>query len=315
MAGMSCARTGAPARAGAGGGRRRWRTAGLAKAKEGGKEGGAYDVVLSSGFLAFANHAGFLKVRGPERGGKGARMREAGLTREHTARRGPTQAVEDAGLEVCGVMGTSAGALSGSLYAAGYSPEEVAKELSRVQPIRLLDPGRPWRGAMSMRRVVERLRHVLPETFEELPLDFACGVVDAHGNHRIIDSGPLPEAVAASAAIPVLFEPVEIPGQQGGPFIDGGKADRVGLKQWRARRKANGTEPPDALVHLIARSSPFSGADDVERMGESRVVTVRCAKSGQQLWDLGAFDEQMELARANAAPALSGVKQPATTGR
>ena len=46
---------------------------------------GAFDVVLSSGFLAFANHAGFL------------------------------QAVEDAGLDVRGVMGTSAGALSGSV--------------------------------------------------------------------------------------------------------------------------------------------------------------------------------------------------------
>jgi hypothetical protein len=29
------------------------------------------------------------------------------------------------GFEVGGIMGTSAGALSGSLYAAGYSPEEV----------------------------------------------------------------------------------------------------------------------------------------------------------------------------------------------
>jgi predicted acylesterase/phospholipase RssA len=51
--------------------------------------------VLSSGFLAFASHSGFLK------------------------------AVEAAGLHVSGVMGTSAGALSGSLYCAGYSPDSV----------------------------------------------------------------------------------------------------------------------------------------------------------------------------------------------
>lgn len=55
----------------------------------------AYDLVLSSGFLAFASHSGFLK------------------------------AVEAAGLHVSGVMGTSAGALSGSLYCAGYSPDAV----------------------------------------------------------------------------------------------------------------------------------------------------------------------------------------------
>lgn len=58
-----------------------------------------YDVVLSSGFLAFASHSGFLK------------------------------AIDGAGLVVGGVMGTSAGALTGSLYSAGYSPEQVLLSL------------------------------------------------------------------------------------------------------------------------------------------------------------------------------------------
>ncbi len=53
------------------------------------------DLVLSSGFLAFAYHAGFL------------------------------EAVAEAGISVRGVMGTSSGALSGSLYCAGYTPLEV----------------------------------------------------------------------------------------------------------------------------------------------------------------------------------------------
>ena len=55
----------------------------------------SFDLVLSSGFLAFASHSGFLK------------------------------AVSDADVNVRGVMGTSAGALSGSLYSAGYSPRQV----------------------------------------------------------------------------------------------------------------------------------------------------------------------------------------------
>lgn len=54
-----------------------------------------FDLVLSSGFLAFASHSGFLK------------------------------AVSEAEINVGGVMGTSAGALSGSLYSAGYSPKQV----------------------------------------------------------------------------------------------------------------------------------------------------------------------------------------------
>lgn len=38
------------------------------------------------------------------------------------------------------------------------------------------------------------------------------GVVAADGTYRLIDSGPLPEAVAASAAIPFVFAPVNVPG-------------------------------------------------------------------------------------------------------
>ena len=42
-----------------------------------------------------------------------------------------------AGLKVGGIMGTSAGALAGSLYCAGYTPSQVAEELSRDTPIQV----------------------------------------------------------------------------------------------------------------------------------------------------------------------------------
>lgn len=53
---------------------------------------------------------------------------------------------------------------------------------------------------------------MLPATFEELQRPFAVGVVDARGIHRVVARGPLPAAVAASAAIPLIFTPVRIPG-------------------------------------------------------------------------------------------------------
>ena len=42
--------------------------------------------------------------------------------------------------------------------------------------------------------------------------DFACGVVGADGRHVLLDQGSLPAAVTASAAIPVVFSPVAVPG-------------------------------------------------------------------------------------------------------
>lgn len=71
----------------------------------------------------------------------------------------------------------------------------------------------PWKGGvLTLDPVVERLRQLLPATFEELPVPLAVGVVDQFGKHVLIRSGPLPEAVAASAAIPMIFSAVDIPG-------------------------------------------------------------------------------------------------------
>jgi len=47
--------------------------------------------------------------------------------------------------------------------------------------------------------------------------ELAVGVVSKEGEYRLIDSGPLPEAVAASAAIPFIFNPVNIPGARAVP--------------------------------------------------------------------------------------------------
>jgi predicted acylesterase/phospholipase RssA len=94
-------------------------------------------------------------------------------------------------------------------------PVQVARHLRASPPAALLRPcWRPWRGgALSLGAVVERLAALLPATFEELERDFAVGVVNAAGEHVLIDSGPLPEAVAASAAIPFVFSSVDVPGE------------------------------------------------------------------------------------------------------
>ena len=84
-----------------------------------------------------------------------------------------------------------------------------------MPPIQMLRPNlQPWKGGvLSLDPTVERLRQLLPATFEELPIPLAVGVVDKNGKHTLVRSGPLPEAVAASAAIPMIFAAVDVPGK------------------------------------------------------------------------------------------------------
>jgi hypothetical protein len=100
--------------------------------------------------------------------------------------------------------------------------------------------------------------------------------------------------------------------------------DRIGLKPWRERRRraspavasAAAGAPPPCLVHIIERSSPFSGADDPTATGEGDVHVVRSPRSGVSFWDLGSFDLQFDAARRRARPVLETalVKRAAAAG-
>eukprot|EP00798_Chlamydomonas_sp_ICE-L_P020914 gene20914-27760_t len=140
----------------------------------------------------------------------------------------------------------------------------VAAELSRVAPIKLLRLGSiiPWRGGfLSLQGVVERLREVLPPTFEDLDKEFALGVVGRDGVHRVIDSGALPEAVAASAAIPFLNDGDKVKEDE----------SQLGL--------------PRCILHVIS-----SGTGSVEKTGEPNITVVQMNKSGFSLVHLGDLD-------------------------
>ncbi|MEQ1567431.1 MAG: patatin-like phospholipase family protein, partial [Myxococcota bacterium] len=81
---------------------------------------------MSSGFLAFGAHTGFL----------------AG--------------VEELGLPVEAVCGTSSGALIGALWAAGMPAREVYAEVTRHPPLAWARPhARPWRGVLSLGPMID----------------------------------------------------------------------------------------------------------------------------------------------------------------
>jgi NTE family protein len=157
------------------------------------------DLILSSGFCAFARQAGVIA------------------------------AVEDFSIPIDRVVGTSSGALAAALYANGFNADQIATELKRKKPIELLKPSiRLHRGAFSLRGLVAHLRTILPKDFKDLEKPLAVGVFETEsGLFRLIDDGDLPSAVAASCAIPYVFQAV----QAGNPPVymaDGGFKDRLG---------------------------------------------------------------------------------------
>lgn len=124
------------------------------------------DIVLSSGLLAFARHAGFI------------------------------EACSDLGIAPLRIVGTSSGSLAGSMLASGMSSREIYEELGRRPPIQLMSPSwRVHRGLFSLRSLIKHLRSILPRDFDSLSTPLAVGVFGTSGVYELITEGDLPEAV------------------------------------------------------------------------------------------------------------------------
>ncbi len=226
------------------------------------------DVVLSSGFLAFSRHVGFLR------------------------------ALEQLDIEVPAVVGTSSGALIGALWWSGFRLDDVTRLLTRERPLASVG-WHPafWRGPLTLRPVIDQLRAILPSTFEGLSKPFGVGVTDPGGQYRLLTSGPLPEAVAASCAMPYLFRPVNVAGQM---FIDGGAADHRGIQAWREWRGAR----RHAVVHEILGWRGKRAPPSPSPVGCTVVESPRAPAS---FLSLGDFVGQAEQTCRATVAALSSV--------
>lgn len=168
---------------------------------------------------------------------------------------GVIRAIEEAGLPVDVVTGTSMGAIVGGLYAAGYSVDSLdaivrgrnwaslfddAVDRRLQAPEDRLSEGAtllslPIRGktltlptglvaGQGIFELLARLTWPVQDVrdFRQLPRPFAAVVVDIETGEPVrLDGGYLPLAIRASMSLPSLFLPAEIEGRR---YLDGGLA-------------------------------------------------------------------------------------------
>ncbi|HKW16715.1 MAG TPA: patatin-like phospholipase family protein [Terriglobales bacterium] len=128
---------------------------------------------------------------------------------------GVLKALEEGGIPVSCVAGTSVGALIGAAYCSGVSPAELEQIAARV---RFKDLAR-WTlsryGFATNMRMITFLNKILKvHTFEELQIPLAVTATDfGSGEGVVFRSGPLNDAVRASCAYPGVFLPVKVNGR------------------------------------------------------------------------------------------------------
>lgn len=134
---------------------------------------------------------------------------------------GVIKALEAQGIVPDIIVGTSAGAVVGSLYAAGKNGFELQKLALQMEESQLSDWSLPDRGVLkgeALQAFVNRAVGGRP--LEKLGRTFAVVATDLGSGEAIVfRSGDTGMAVRASSTVPGVFQPVAISGRE---YVDGG---------------------------------------------------------------------------------------------
>jgi NTE family protein len=142
---------------------------------------------------------------------------------------GVIQALNETGIYPDIISGTSAGALVGTLYADGYSPEEILNMMNSGSRLDFMRPAMPREGLLQIGGIIKILKANLhAKTFEELKIPLYVAATDLNnGKIEYFSKGDLIDPVIASASIPILFQPVII---NNICYVDGGVLDNLPLR-------------------------------------------------------------------------------------
>lgn len=148
---------------------------------------------------------------------------------------GVLRALDEEGIEVGMIAGTSIGALVGGCYLAGKLDEleAFARSLTMRRIASLLDLTIGGGGLLGGMRLTKRMQeHLEGLTVEELPKPFVAVASELNSGHEVwIDGGSLITALRASYALPGIFEPVRCNNRT---LIDGALVNPVPVSVCRA---------------------------------------------------------------------------------
>ncbi|MDF1512898.1 MAG: patatin-like phospholipase family protein [Anaerolineae bacterium] len=143
---------------------------------------------------------------------------------------GVLKALEEAGISVDFLSGTSMGGVIAGAYATGLSPDEIqamALEYSDSRTLwRLADPTLPRQGLFRGERLHAYFEKQLGgSTFESLRIPLTLVAVDLNRGCEVhMNAGSLADAVRATVSVPGLLAPIQ---QDGQCLVDGALLNNV----------------------------------------------------------------------------------------
>ena len=149
---------------------------------------------------------------------------------------GVLQALEEAGIAVDHVGGTSMGAIIGAAYARGWAPKQILEIIGGIttRSRAVIDPDFPMVAMLSGRKLDAMLRSLFGDMdVSDLWLPFYAVSSSLTRSRMVVhDRGPVWKVLRASASLPGVFPPVLIEDQL---YVDGAVVNNVPMDVMGAR--------------------------------------------------------------------------------
>lgn len=212
---------------------------------------------------------------------------------------GVLEVLNNAGVPIDMVSGTSMGSVVGGLYAAGL-PTEKLWQISEHITLKNITPDLNVVGLFrfllakklpSSSNLVNFFHEQLGDIqFEQMPIPFSCAAMDVKTGERVLfNSGPLAIAVRASMNLPGVFEPVQYRHRA---LVDGAVVDYLPVetvKKMGADYIIASVTPPDfysktpqTIAAYLLRVGDVRGAAMIEESSKKAnfILTNRVLDTG-----------------------------------
>ena len=139
---------------------------------------------------------------------------------------GVLQVMEEYGVPIHMIAGTSMGALVGGVYCSGMNMHLVERYVYTIEERDLIDMTIPRTGFIAGQRIELLIKTLTGNrSFQDLKIPFAAVAADVEkGQPVVLTEGKVYEAIRASISIPGVFKPVMRDGRM---LVDGGIVARV----------------------------------------------------------------------------------------
>ncbi len=130
---------------------------------------------------------------------------------------GVLKALEEEGIKVDCIAGTSMGGFIAAAYALGYTPAQMEEEALRMGKFTsiaslLADFSLPWKGLLEGKKFMDYFEEKFGNaTFNDTRIPLALVAVDlVSGEEVVIREGKIADAVRATTSVPGLFAPYSL---------------------------------------------------------------------------------------------------------